>query len=59
MMYANFKRKRQWVDKGSLPESDTKPELHQQKVMLSVWWDVHGIIMMQLLLPNTNVTAAY
>ena len=36
VMYANFKHKRQRVDKGYLPESDTKPELHQQKVMLSV-----------------------
>ena len=27
--------------------------------MLSVWWDVHGIIMMELLPSNTNVTAAY
>ncbi|KAK6763830.1 hypothetical protein RB195_024237 [Necator americanus] len=34
-----------------------KGEIHEKKVMLSVWWGVHGIYRFELLPDNTTVTA--
>jgi histone-lysine N-methyltransferase SETMAR len=45
------------VDRDQQPEPEPKPELHQKKVMLSVWWDVKGVIYFELLPPNTTVDA--
>ena len=57
-MYVNHTRKRQWVDADQELEPEPKGDLHPRKVMLSVWWDVHGIIMFELLPPNVSITAA-
>lgn len=59
VLYVNVTRKHQWVDKDAEPEPEPKPELHQRKVMLSVWWDVRGVVMFELLPPNTSITAIY
>lgn len=59
VVYVNHSRKRQWVDADEQPEPDTKPDLHPKQVMLSVWWDVQGIIHFELLPDNTSITAAY
>ncbi|KAK6734696.1 hypothetical protein RB195_018099 [Necator americanus] len=32
-------------------------EIHERKIMLSVWWGVHGIYRFELLPDNTTVTA--
>ncbi|KAK6729010.1 hypothetical protein RB195_006206 [Necator americanus] len=34
-----------------------KDEIHEKKVMLSVWWGVHGIYRFELLPDNTTITA--
>ncbi|KAK6739317.1 hypothetical protein RB195_021013 [Necator americanus] len=34
-----------------------KGEIHEKKVMLSVWWGVHGIYRYELLPDNTTVTS--
>jgi [histone H3]-lysine36 N-dimethyltransferase SETMAR len=57
VMYANHNRKRQWVDRDQQPEPYPKPDLHQKKIMLSIWWDVKGVIYFELLPPNTTVDA--
>lgn len=57
--YVNHRRKRQWVDKDTQPAPEPKPELHQLKVMLSVWWDSKGVLLFELLPPNTTISAAY
>lgn len=59
VIYVNHSRKHQWVDADKQPEPDTKPDLHQKQVMLSVWWDAQGIIHFELLPDNTSITAAY
>lgn len=58
-LYVTHTRKRQWVDVEEEPEPEPKPDLHQRKVMLSVWWDVLGIVHWELLPPNTTITADY
>ena len=59
VMYANPTRKHQWVDADEEPQPEPKGDLHPRKVMLSVWWDVKGVVMLELLPPNTIITAAY
>jgi histone-lysine N-methyltransferase SETMAR len=57
VMYVNHTRKRQWCAADQTPEPTPKPELHPKKVMISVWWDVAGVIHWELLPANTTVTA--
>ena len=59
MVYINFRRKRYRVDKGVQTVPEPKPELHQLKVMLSVWWDSKGMIMFELLPPNNTINSAF
>lgn len=57
VLYINYNRERQWVrDKQDLIPTP-KPEKYGIKVMLSVWWDIHGIIYWELLPTGTTVTA--
>lgn len=56
-LYVNVTRKRSWCDAGVAAQTQPKPELHQRKVMLSVWWDVRGVIHWELLPTNTTITA--
>ena len=58
VLYVNHTRKRQWVNRGDLPDPDPKADLHPKKVMLSVWWDFQGIIYFELLPPNTTVDSS-
>lgn len=59
VLYCNTSRKRQWVREGEEPETEAKPDPHQKKVMLSVFFDFQGIIYWDLLPTNTTITAAY
>lgn len=58
-LYVNPSNKRQWLDKGQAAESTPKGELHPKKVMISVWWDVRGIIHWETLPENATVNAAF
>lgn len=44
VVYNNVKRKRSWSRKDEPAQSVSKANIHQKKVMLSVWWDVKGIV---------------
>lgn len=57
VVYVNTTRKRQWLDKGTTPGGTPKPDLHERKVMLSIWWDVKGVVYYELLPHNTTITA--
>ena len=57
VLYTNITQRRQWVGPSQTPLPTPKPELHPKKVMLSVWWDVHGVVYWELLPPNTTITA--
>ncbi len=58
VLYINHTRKRQWLGPEQPPKPTPKVDLHPKKVLLSVWWDVHGIVYWELLPPNTTITAA-
>lgn len=57
VMYTNYTMKRQWLRSKQKPVPTPKPELHAEKVMLSVWWDIHGVVYWELLPPDTTITA--
>lgn len=56
VFHYNVTRKRSWVSSGESAVAIPKGKMMQRKVMICVWWDQCGVIMMELLLPNTTVT---
>ena len=42
VMYSNVVRRRQWVPKGTNAAPTPKPEIHQKKILLSLFWDTEG-----------------
>jgi [histone H3]-lysine36 N-dimethyltransferase SETMAR len=59
VMYRNVKRRRTVCRPSDPPASTSKAELHPKKVLLSVWWDVEGIIHWEVLPPNQTINAAF
>ncbi|KAK6733686.1 hypothetical protein RB195_017441 [Necator americanus] len=57
VLYVNHTLKRAWCAGGEITDPFVKGEIHEKKVMLSVWWGVHGIYRFELLPDNTTVTA--
>ncbi|XP_023217668.1 histone-lysine N-methyltransferase SETMAR-like [Centruroides sculpturatus] len=57
VIYDNVTRKRQRTDKDKQPISTPKASLHPKKVLLSVWWDMYGVIYYELLEPNKTINA--
>jgi histone-lysine N-methyltransferase SETMAR len=55
--FDNPRTKKEWLDPGQPSTSTPKPDLHGQKVMLSVWWDMKGILYFELLEPDQTVNA--
>lgn len=58
VLYVNHTRKRQWLPRTVDPEPDPKPEKHEKKVMMSVFWDSNGIIWWELLHTNEHINAS-
>ncbi|KAK6726735.1 hypothetical protein RB195_004824 [Necator americanus] len=56
-LYVNHTHKREWCAGDEMPDPFVKGEIHEKKVMLRVWWGVHGIYRFELLPDNTTVTA--
>lgn len=57
VLYVNHTRKRQWLSTGESGIATAKPELHPQKIMLSVWWNVKGVVHWELLANNSTINA--
>lgn len=55
VLYANVQRKRQWLPQHKKPAPTPKPGLHPQKRMISVWWDVQGVLYWELLPEKTTI----
>lgn len=53
----NSMNKKQWLSPGQPTIPSPKPNIHRQKVMLSVWWDMKGVIYYELLEPRRTVNA--
>ena len=56
VLYVSIERKRQWLKPGQKPRPTPKHGLHPQKRMLSVWWDVQGILYFELLPERHTIT---
>lgn len=57
VVYINRWRNHQWLKPRQQPVTTPKPERHPEKVMLSIWWDVKGVIHWELLPANTTINA--
>ena len=44
VLYVNIVRKHQWLRHTQQPIPTPKPDLHESKLMLCLWWGVHGIV---------------
>ena len=55
VVYDNVVRKRSSSKRGEPAQSTSKADIHQKKVMLSVWWDLKGILYFELLLRNQTI----
>ena len=54
--YDNPKRKKSWVKPGEPAASTPKRNIHGSKLMLCIWWDMHGVVYYELLKPNETIT---
>ncbi|XP_025157048.1 histone-lysine N-methyltransferase SETMAR-like [Harpegnathos saltator] len=52
----NRKRSVQWLDKDEVPKHSLKPNIHQKKLMVFVWWSNAAIIHYSFMKPNQSVT---
>jgi len=57
VLYNNRKRSARWLNKDEAPKHMSKSQINQRKVLLTVWWGVHGIIKYFLLPTNKAITA--
>lgn len=57
ILYDNPKKQKQWLDPCESGVPTANPDPHQKKDLLSVWWDIHGIIFFELVPPNRTITS--
>ncbi|GAV09580.1 hypothetical protein RvY_19088 [Ramazzottius varieornatus] len=59
ILYNNRKRKKVILSPGEVPKTIPKPELHQRKIMVTVWWTMEGIVHYDFLPPGRTIVADY
>jgi len=57
VIYDNQKAGKQWLKRNEPGLLVPKPELHQKKVLLSIWWMVDGPVYWELLSRGQTITA--
>ena len=57
LSYNNRRSPAQWLDWKEAPKHFLKPNLHQKKVMVTVWWSVAGLIHYSFLNPGKTITS--
>jgi len=57
IVYINLKRKRSWGSPFDPPNVSPKPDLHQKKVLLWIWWDWKEILYFKLLPAGKTINA--
>lgn len=53
----NGRRSKQWLQPGQNPLPTSKPNLHQIKVMLCIWWWIGGVVHWELLEKGQSINA--
>lgn len=56
-LYVNHYRKKQWLGKKEKGVPMVKLELAPRKIMYSVWWNIIGVILRELLPVNSTMNA--
>ena len=49
VVYDNDARKRSWSKRDEHAQLTSKADIHQKKVMVSIWWNFKGIVYFELL----------
>lgn len=57
VVYNNVQRKRSWSKKDEPAQATSKADIHQRKVMLSVWWNWKGVVHFELLGRNETINS--
>jgi len=57
IQYDNRKRSAQWLDKDESPKHTPKRNIHQKKLMVSVWCSSAGVIHYDFMKPGSSITA--
>ena len=57
ILYDNRKRSSQWLDAEEAPKHCPKRNIHQQKLMVTVWWSSAGVIHHSFMKPGESITA--
>ena len=50
-------RRRSWSKRNEPAQSTSRADIHQKKVMLSVWWNFKGIVYFELLPRNQTINS--
>ena len=58
VVYDNVVPKKSWSKRDKSAQSTSKTDIHQKKVMLSVWWDFKGIVYSELLPRNQTINSS-
>ncbi|KHJ84764.1 transposase [Oesophagostomum dentatum] len=57
IFFSNLHRKAKWVGMEEQAQDVPKQDLHPKMVMVSVWWNIHGVVHWQLLDDGATTTA--
>lgn len=57
IVYNKVNRKRSWSKHNEPAQTISKAELHQKKIMLSIWWDYKGVVYFELLPNNRTINS--
>jgi len=57
ILFDNRKHSAQWLEKDEASKHNPKPNIHQKKLMVSVWWSSAGIIHYSFMKPGQSIIA--
>ena len=57
VLFNNPDNKKQWLDPGQAGKPTPKPNFHQKKVMLCVWWNMYGIVHFEFIPQGQSINA--
>ena len=57
--YINVHRRKPWLDPVQKPLPTVKVDLHPEKILSCIWWNIEGTIYFELLETNQTIAAAF